>query len=181
MNFCDPAKFVSEQYRVLKPDGKIIIMDVYNRGIKPEEWIPTDDCEEKELFDKVWAVASVNPHSQIKRYENQTEKYFAYLAEQGFQNISIDALATVNYAPDCDNINDEMAQAQINDDRISELSSVEKAYNMAPDALSEAEYQTLIDMVNRRYDKKILQYKNGDKKWEFRIATTVLISGTKPL
>ena len=79
-----------------------------------------------------------------------------------------------------DNINDEMAQAQINDDRISELSSVEKAYNMAPDALSEAEYQTLIDMVNRRYDKKILQYKNGDKKWEFRIATTVLISGTKP-
>lgn len=180
MNFCDPAKFVSEQYRVLKPDGKIIIMDVYNRGIKPEEWIPTDDCEEKELFDKVWAVASVNPHSQIKRYENQTEKYFAYLAEQGFQNISIDALATVNYAPDCDNINDEMAQAQINDDRISELSSVEKAYNMAPDALSEAEYQTLIDMVNRRYDKKILQYKNGDKKWEFRIAMTVLISGTKP-
>ena len=36
--------------------------------------------------------------------------------------------------------------------------------------------QTLIDMVNRRYDKKILQYKNGDKKWEFRIATTVLIT-----
>ena len=155
-------------------------MDVYNRGVKPEEWIPTDNCEEKELFDKVWAAASANPHSQIKRYENQTEKYFAYLAEQGFQNISVDAMAAVNYAPDCDNIDDEMAQAQINDDRISELSSVEKAYNMAPDALSEKEYQTLLDMINQRYDKKILQYKNGDKNWEFRIATTVLISGTKP-
>ena len=89
-------------------------------------------------------------------------------------------MAAVNYAPDCDNIDDEMAQAQINDDRISELSSVEKAYNMAPDALSEKEYQTLLDMINQRYDKKMLQYKNGDKNWEYRIATTVLISGTKP-
>lgn len=181
MNFCDPEKFVSEQYRVLKPGGKIIIMAVYNEGIKPEEWIPTDDCEEKELFDKVWAAASVNPHSQIKRYEDRTEKYFAYLASQGFQNISIDAMATVNYAPNCDNMDGETARAQINNDRILELRSVEKAYRMAPNALSETEYETLLDMINRRYDKKIMQYENRDKNWEFRIATTVLISGTKPI
>ena len=181
INFCDPARFVGEQYRVLKPGGRIIIMDVYNKGLKPEEWIPTDTCEEKELFDKVWAAASANPHSQIKRYENRTEKYFAYLAEQGFHNLSIDAMATVNYAPNCDNIDDEMARAQINDDRITELSSVEKAYKMAPDGISKAEYQTLLDMINRRYDKEILQYENGDKHWNFRITTTVLISGVKPI
>ena len=179
MSFCDPEKFVSEQYRILKPGGKMIVMDVYNRGSKPEEWIPTDDCEEKELFDKVWAAASDNPNSRIKRYEDQTEKYFAYLAAQGFQNISIDAMASVKYAPDCDNIDDETAQAQINDDRVSELCSAEKAYRMAPDALSETEYQTLRDMINRRYDKRIQQYESGEKNWEFRIATTVLISGTK--
>ena len=179
MNFCDPAKFVSEQHRVLKPGGKMIIMDVYGRGVKPEEWIPTDDCEEKELFDKVWTAASDNPNSQIRRFEDRPEKYFAYLATQGFQNISIDAMASVNYAPDCCNVNDEMARAQINEDRVSELSSVEKAYLMAPNALSEMEYQTLLDMINRRYDKKIQRYENGEKDWEFRIATTVLISGTK--
>ena len=179
MSFCDPDKFVSEQYRILKPGGKMIVMDVYNRGSKPEEWIPTDDCEEKELFDKVWAAASDNPNSRIKRYEDRTEKYFAYLAAQGFQNISIDAMASVKYAPDCDNIDDETAQAQINDDRVSELCSAEKAYRMAPDALSETEYQTLRDMINRRYDKRIQQYESGEKNWEFRIATTVLISGTK--
>lgn len=181
MNFCDPGKFVGEQYRVLKPGGRIIVMDVYNRGIKTEEWIPTDECEEKELFDKVWAAASGNPHSQIKRYENRTEKYFSYLAAQGFHHISIDAVAIVNYAPDCDNIEDEMARAQINDDRISEISSAEKAYRMAPEALDETEYQALLDMINRRYDKRLLQYENGEKNWEFRIATTVLISGTKPV
>lgn len=179
INFCDPEKFVSEQHRVLKPGGKMIVMVVYNRGFKPEEWIPTDDCEEKELFDIVWAAASDNPNSHIRRYEDRTEKYFAYLAAQGFHNISIDAMATVKYAPDCDNVNDEMARAQINDDRISELSSVEKAYRMAPNALRKTEYQTLLDMINRRYDKKIQQYQSGNKNWEFRIATTVLISGTK--
>ena len=179
INFCEPTKFVSEQYRVLKPGGKMIIMDVYDRSNKPEEWIPTDECEEKELFDKVWAAANDNPNSHVKRYENRTEKYFAYLAAQGFHPISIDTMASVNYAPDCDNIDDETARLQINEDRILELNSVEKAYKMAPHALSKTEYQTLLDFINRRYDKKIKQYEDGEKNWEFRIATTVLISGTK--
>lgn len=179
INFCDPGRFVSEQHRVLKPGGRMIIMDVYNRGAKPEEWVPTDDCEEKELFDKVWAAASGNPNSRVKRYENRTERYFDYLGAQGFHDISIDAMAVVNYAPDCDNVDDETARAQINDDRMSELCSVEKAYRMAPDGLSQTEYQTLLDMINRRYDRKITQYERGEKNWEFRIATTVLISGTK--
>ncbi|MDE5803983.1 MAG: methyltransferase domain-containing protein [Lachnospiraceae bacterium] len=179
INFCEPTRFVGEQYRVLKPGGKMIIMDVYDRSNKPEEWIPTDECEEKELFDKVWAAANDNPNSQVKRYENRTEKYFAYLAAQGFHNISIDAMASVNYAPDCDNMDDETARLQINEDRILELNSVEKAYKMAPHALSKTEYQTLLDFINRRYDKKMKQYEDGEKNWEFRIATTVLISGTK--
>ena len=179
INFCEPTKFVSEQYRVLKPGGKMIIMDVYDRSNKPEEWIPNDECEEKALFDKVWAAANDNPNSQVKRYENRTEKYFAYLAAQGFHAISIDAMASVNYAPNCDNIDDETARLQINEDRVLELNSVEKAYKRAPHALSKTEYQTLLDFINRRYDKKIKQYEDGEKNWEFRIATTVLISGTK--
>lgn len=154
-------------------------MDVYNRGFKPEEWVPTDDCEAKALYDKVWAEAAKNSNSQVKRYENRAEKYFAYLASQGFRQISIDAMAAVNYAPDCDNVTDEMARAQINEDRLSERSSAEKAYRMAPHALTETEYQTLLDMIDRRYDKRLRQYENGEKSWEFRIATTVLISGTK--
>ncbi len=179
MNFCVPEKFVSEQYRVLKPGGRMIIMDVCDRGSKPEEWIPTDDCEEKELFDKVWSAASENPNSEIKRYENRPEKFAMYLAAQGFHNISVDAVATVKYAPDFDNVSEELARAQIDDDRMSELSSAEKAYKMAPNALSKIEYQSLLDMINRRYDKQIELSKSGEKTWDFRIVTTVLISGSK--
>jgi len=179
INFCDPDLFVEEQYRVLKPGGRMIIMCVEGAGQKPEEWIPTDDCEEKELFDKIWSAASKNDNSKIKRYENRTEKYFEYLSKKGFRDISIDAVAVVKYAPDCDNVNQEMALAQINEDRITEICSVEKAHFMAPDALTESEYQMLLDLINKRYDTKIARYEEGEKDWEYRIATTVLISGIK--
>lgn len=179
MNFCDPEKFVREQHRVLKPGGRMIVMDVYNRGAMPEEWVPTEDCEEFELYDKVWEAASKNPASDIKRFENNPERYFPYLTAQGFRNISLDAVAAVKYAPDCDNVDDEMALAQINEDRISELCSAEKALALAPDALSEAEFRTLQNMINLRYDEKIRRYEAGEKTWAFRIATTYIISGTK--
>lgn len=42
-------------------------------------------------------------------------------------------------------------------------SQIAHEYTMAPNGLSRPEYETLLDMINRR----------------FRIATTVLISGTK--
>lgn len=179
MNFCEPTAFVGEQYRVLKPGGKMVILCVVNAGNQPEEWVPTDECEEKELFDRVWAAADKNPKSDIKRYENRPEKYFEHLAHQGFRDLSIDAMATVKYAPDCANTPRETALAQINEDRYSELCSVEKAYTMAPDSLSDTEYAQLLSMIDRRYDKKIEQYERGGKTWEFRIATTLIIRGTK--
>ncbi len=179
INFCDPEKFVREQYRVLKPGGKMVVMDVYNRGAAPEEWVPTASSEEKRLFDKVWAAASENPNSRIKRYEDRTEKFPAYLAAQGFRDISVDAMATVIYAPDFENVDEETARAQINDDRVSELSSAEKAYRMAPDALNESEYRSLVDLIDRRYDKELERYESGEKTWHFRVKTTVLIRGTK--
>ncbi len=179
INFCNPEKFVGEQYRVLKPGGRMIIMDVCGSGSGQEEWVPTDDCEEKELFDKVWAAAAENPKSQIKRYENRPEKFCMYLDNMGFRDISVDAMAVVKYAPDFANVGEDMARAQIEDDRITELSSVEKAYRMAPESLSKAEYQALLDMINRRYDRQIARYESGEKKWDFRITTTVLISGIK--
>lgn len=179
INFCEPAQFVREQYRVLKPGGRIVILCPCNMANKPEEWIPTDGCEEKELFDKLWAAAEKSPLSRIQRFEDRTEQYFEHLAAQGFRHIAIDAMAVVKYCPDSDNIGNEMALAQINEDRIAERSSVEKAHAMAPDALNELEYGSLFNMIDRRYDKRIRQYQNGEKKWEFRIATTALISGVK--
>ncbi len=179
INFCEPVKFIGEQHRVLKPGGKMVILCVHNPNNQPEEWVPTEGCVEKELFDRVWAGASKNTNSDIKRFENRPEKYFELLEKQGFCNLSLDVISAVTYAPDCDNTSREMAFAQINEDRLSELCSVEKAFRMAPDALTEEEFKTLNAMINRRYDKVIDAYNRGEKTWNFRIGTTILISGIK--
>lgn len=178
MNFCEPAAFVSEQHRVLRPGGRMVIMGVY-RPVNPEEWIPTEECAERALFDKAWEAASGNPSGEIKRYENDPRRYFDYLHQQGFQQLSIDAMAAVKYAPDCDNVSDELALMQINEDRLSELESAAKAIRLAPQALTEAEKQELFRLINVRWDKRIHQYMAGEKTWDFRISTVWIISGTK--
>lgn len=179
MNFCEPNMFVKEQYRVLKPGGKMIILCVINSSNKPEIWIPDDSCEEKELFNKLWSEAGKNDLSKIHRYEGDERNYFKYLEKCNFKNISSNVLAAIAYAPDSHNVSDEMAFEQINEMRLSELCSVKKAYRLAPEALTEGEFSQLIEMINRRYDKRLLQYKNGEKYWDYSVSTVLAISGTK--
>ncbi len=62
---------------------------------------------------------------------------------------------------------------------IEKLVDLKREIMVVIKAVPNVEYQTLLDMINRRYDRKIRQYEQGEKSWEFRIATTVLISGSK--
>ncbi|MCL2517940.1 MAG: methyltransferase domain-containing protein [Oscillospiraceae bacterium] len=163
MNFCEPHQFVKEQYRVLKPNGRIVILCGTKSQNTPESWIPTDECEEKELFDKVWREAEKNELSNIKNYESNVNNYYAYLDEHGFKNISADAFAFVIKGSD-----------YVNADRLHELSSVGKAYRLAPDALTPEEFDSLVEMINRRYDNK-----NNLKRWDYRVNTVLAISGEK--
>ncbi len=181
INFCPLEAFVSEQYRVLKPGGRMLILCIFNMCAKPEEWIPDEGCEEKQLFDRLWQEAAKNENSDFKRYENDPAKYAECMAKVGFADVSIDAVANVKYAPDFTNTDPSVAEAQINEDRISELCSAQKAHTMAPDALSNEEYELMISMINKRYDRAIEEYRSGAKRYEHRIATTLILSGTKPL
>ena len=177
-SFCDPDLFVNEQRRVLKPGGKMAVACIIHGGHN-QDWTPTENCEEKELFDKLWTEAEKNENCNIKRYETDETRCFEYLHKYGFKDISAEAIAALKYAPDCANVSDEMAEAQINDGRITELSSVEKARRLAPDCLSPEEFASLLEMINRRFDKRIDQYRRGEKLWDWYTGTVLVISGTK--
>lgn len=179
MSFCDPDRFAAEQYRVLKPGGRMAVLEVVNSVPGPEEWVPTPDCEEYELFDRLWEAASENDNSNVKKFETDPRRYALYLERQGFKNLSIDAVANVKYAPGWANMPEEAALAQINDDRLSELTSAAKAHAMAPAALTDSEYESLLQMIHRRYDAQVAAYKRGERSRDFRIATTVVITGEK--
>jgi len=163
----------------LKPNGKIIILCVVNRGNNPEIWIPNENSEEKVLFDKLWNEADKNDLSNIQRYENNERRYFEYLEKYNFKNISVDVLAVLPYAPDSFNATEEMATEQINENRLSEICSVKKAQRLAPNALTDDEYNQLLSMINCRYDTRLEQYKKGEKLWDYCVSTVLAISGVK--
>lgn len=179
INFCEPKLFIKEQYRVLKPKGKIIILCIINSSNKPEWWLPTDECEEKALFDRIWAEAEKNELSIIKKYENNELRYLEYLQEEGFKDISADVFAVLSYSPSFANVSDEMAIEQINEGRLSELCSAQKAFRLAPNCLSTDEFNSMLEMINKRYDIMIDKYKNKEMSWDYRASTILAISAAK--
>ncbi len=177
-DFCEPDTFLQEQFRVLKPGGKVIISTV-SGGNYPEIWQPDDSSDEKTLFDKLWEEARKNELSNVKRYGIELKDYPKYLHKAGFTNINIDTISVVSYAPDNHSVNDDMAIKQINENRLSELSSIQKAYLMASDALNDYEYRDLVDLINKRYDRRIEQYQKGEKLWDFSTSMFLIVSAVK--
>lgn len=180
MSFCDPDAFASEQYRVLTSNGRMVAMDVINRGDAAERWVPEENTTEKLLFDRLWDAASKNENSQIKRHSNSKRQWAASMQKAGFTDIAFRVLATMTYCPDSADIDKEMAYEQINEDRLSELCSIEKARHMAPEALTAQAFAELTDLINARYDKRILQYDRGERLWDYGTTTVLAVIGTKP-
>jgi len=59
------------------------------------------------------------------------------------------------------------------------LASAQKAFNIAPDTLTEHEKSTLLNLINKRFDKRIKQYNDGEKLWDFSTNTILVVSGKK--
>jgi len=179
MNFCEPNAFVAEQRRVLRPGGRIVILNVAGGGINSELWKPDDASPEKELFDKLWAEAEKNELSQVKRIDLRPEDYPAYLEKANFTGITMNVVAYASYNPDSGDVSEATALEQINECFVSELSSVQKARILAPLALTEDEYAHLVALINERYDKRIRKYKAGEKRWDFSAGMVLCAGGVK--
>jgi ubiquinone/menaquinone biosynthesis C-methylase UbiE len=178
VDFCDPDIFLEEQFRVLKPGGKVVISTVCG-GNYSEIWKPDENSDEKTLFDKLWNDARKNELSNIKRNGIEWREYPKYLQNAGFTKINVDTISAVSYAPDNHNVIDKKAMQQINGNRLSELASIQKAYLMAPNALSSKEYQILVHLINNRYDNRLEQYKKGEKLWDFSTSMFFMVVGVK--
>jgi len=178
MNFCEPNAFVAEQRRVLRPGGRIAILNVC-AGVNSEIWKPDDSCPEKGLFDKLWAQADKNELSQVKMHSLKPRDYPAYLEKAGFTGISLQVVAYAQYSPDSGDVSEGMALEQIDENRLSELCSVQHARALAPDALTGDEYAQLVRMINGRFDERIRKYRAGEKLWDFSAGMVLCTAGVK--
>lgn len=172
--------FFGEQYRVLKPGGRISVLSVRSRlSIKDLNWFIMSD-DERALMEKAWSRAgNFDSEHNIGSYEMEEHEYPAWLEKTGFRNVNVDIFTFVDYAPDNASVSDELAMEQINCHRTHSLACMYKALCISPDALTESETETLINLINVRYDKRIEQYKSGVKLWDFSTAAILVTSGIK--
>jgi ubiquinone/menaquinone biosynthesis C-methylase UbiE len=172
--------FLKEQYRVLKPGGQITVLSVRSRlGVKDENWFIRSE-EETALFEKAWNKAeNFDKEHGIGSYELTEHDFPKVLEKSGFNDINVDFITIVDYAPDNASVSDETALAQINTHRLHVIASLEKALRIAPDGLYETEKRELLRLINARFDKRIEQYKSGEKIWDFSTSTVLAASGRK--
>ena len=117
IDFCEPALFINEQKRVLKPGGTLTVLNILGGGINSEMWKPEDADEEKALFDKLWTEAGKNKLSDIIKYPLSLRDYPIQLQKAGLKEIKMDVIAVAPYNPDSSNISEPVALEQINENR----------------------------------------------------------------
>lgn len=173
-------KFLSEQYRVLKVGGVISVLSVRTHlNVSPENWQP-NNSEEADLLNKAWKNAgNFDKKHGIGSFEMKESDFPIALEKAGFKKVNVGFISLVPYAPDNADVSEELAIQQINANRISTLSSMKKALNIAPDSLSESEILRLTKLINQRYDDRINMYIKGEKLWDIATSSVMAVTGYK--
>jgi len=176
----EASKFLREQYRVLKPGGVVSVLSVRTSlNVSPENWTPVTS-EETDLLNKAWTKAgNFDKEHGIGSFSLNESELPAALEKAGFKNVSVNFVSLVPYAPDNADVSNDLALRQINVNRIHALSSMNKALNIAPGGLTQAEAQRLAELINQRFDNRINAYLNGEKLWDIATSTVMAVTGFK--
>lgn len=172
--------FYREQKRVLKPNGRISVLLVRNRlNIKDNTMNKFGD-EEKNLQEKLWSqVEDVTAKYKVGIYEKDEHEYPREMITYGFHDVDVQVFTVMDYAPDNFSVSDEEAIRQINSHRTSSLASIQKGFRLAPEALSEPEKERLTELIQKRYDRRISDYREGRQLWDFSTSTVMVVSGNR--
>ncbi len=173
--------FLAEQYRVLRPGGRIAVLSVRTQlNLSPESWKPVEG-EEKALLDKLWAGVDMSLDKQhgVAQYGLSESEIPGALEAAGFAQVDVAMRCLLAYAPDNAGTPPELAQRQINENRIGTLESMRKALRRNPHGLTDAEVERLTALIHARYDRRLAQYRQGEKQWDMATSTVLVATGVK--
>ncbi len=175
-----PEKFYPEQHRILRPNGRIVVLSARPKlGIRDDSWNSGSE-EERALIEKAWSGAiDFEGSAEIGKYSLEPTEYPKMLERHSFREVELRHFSVVEYAPDNASTTPEAARRQINAHRVGILAMVEKTRLLAPDSLNESERERLVELVNARFDARLAQYERGEKLWDFASSAILAASGIK--
>lgn len=172
--------FLSQQLRVLKPGGRLVILSVYpQRGFS---WSPPADAayaREWKAMQEAWKrLPDMDAALEVCAYPLQPEEIAPLLERHGLREISINCIMAVE-APDSADLPQGVARAMLEARRTGDLATIDKLLARDANALDGAQVQRLRAAVHARYDRRIRQLDARERVWEIDVRPVLVVSGFK--
>ncbi len=175
----EPSGFFGEQRRVLR-DGGVCLLLSARRGIQhPAACVREESAFETEIWERVDAdFRRAAKENGVGAYALNEMELPAAMEKYGFRDVETHYLA-INLTPDDPFYTPEEARNMINANRQNDLDNIERMESVAPGAVSKADRDRLVRLVNERYDRRLALYAAGKKQWDVTIGLTMLLRGVK--
>ena len=175
----EPSGFFGEQRRVLR-DGGVCLLLSARRGIQhPAACVREESAFETEIWERVDAdFRRAAKENGVGAYVLNEMELPAAMEKYGFRDVETHYLA-INLTPDDPFYTPEEARDMINANRQNDLDNIERMESVAPGAVSKADRDRLVRLVNERYDRRLALYAAGKKQWDVTLGLTMLLRGVK--
>ncbi len=165
--------FISEQKRVLKSGGSIVIMRVNMEEKIVDKYFTDLENEVNEVYGKLVIEASPITMAKYLESPNLTAKK---LSENGFDNIQLYFDRVVYYAPDFQQSR-EVALSQIKRNYETKLYM---ALHTLQKSKNGKEYQSeLLGLLERQYKLRLEKYDNNEKLFDYQSSNMITLSAIK--
>lgn len=175
----EPAKFYSEQYRVLKENGVCIVLSA-RKGINiAAQCIKKESDFEKDIWNRVDKyLKEIDEKYAVCAYPQSEMEMPVCMEKYGFKNVTTDYI-TINLTPDNPFYPKEMAHAMINANRRCAVDNIASLAQIGNGVVSNTEIEELKRIVNAKYDKRIELYDSGIRQWDTNMSVTMVMRGNK--
>lgn len=174
-----PEPFFGQQRRVLRPGGVCLVLSA-RRGVKlAAPCVAQTSPFEAQIWERVEQFRRRQAQSRpVGQYWMNESQLPAAMERQGFRQVSTSYLA-VNLTPDNPENPPERALAMIESHRQNDLEAVDAIPRVAPGLVSQAELARLRQLVEEKYDQRVLLYQKGEKQWDTEVSLTMIVRGVK--
>jgi len=180
MEHIEPHIFLSEQYRVLRPEGVCLILSARPSRIHyPAPCIAECSDFEKEIYTRTDPYfRKVNETYGVCRYPRNEQEMPQLMQAAGFREVSTEYL-TLNMTPDNPQNSRETAHAMINANRQNDLDGIDYMPYVAPGVVSEEEMAEMKRLIHEKYNKRLELYDAGIPQWDTDLSLTMVLRGIK--